>query len=123
MEKTSEDGFGGARRLEIVETGRRRRWDDETKKRIVEEAFEKESPIARRHGIAPTQIYEWRKRFFPRVPLSGSPNFAPVVVARAEPAMPSNGRMEIACSNGRRITVDRDVDVDALPKVVAGLER
>jgi hypothetical protein len=31
--------------------------------------------------------------------------------------------MEIVCVNGRRIIVDRDVDVAALLRVLAGIER
>jgi len=31
--------------------------------------------------------------------------------------------MEIVCSNGRRIIVDRDVDVAALLRVLGGIER
>nr|WP_247767703.1 transposase [Bradyrhizobium sp. 172] len=43
-------------RLEVVETGRRRRWSDDEKLRIVSESFEAPRAIsstARRHGISP----------------------------------------------------------------------
>ena len=46
-------------RLEIVDTGRRRRWPDETKVRIVEESLSGPrlaSATARRHGIEPTIV-------------------------------------------------------------------
>jgi hypothetical protein len=42
-------------RLEVVETGRRRRWSDDEKLRIVTESFEAPRAIsstARRHGIS-----------------------------------------------------------------------
>jgi hypothetical protein len=42
------------RRLEVVETGRRRRWPAEVKARIVEESLQagvSASSVARRHGI------------------------------------------------------------------------
>ncbi len=63
-------GFGGAllivsmdiltdnrhvSRLEVVDTGRRRRWPDEQKRRIVEESLSaprQASATARRHGIS-----------------------------------------------------------------------
>ena len=35
----------------------------------------------------------------------------------------STGRMEIVIANGRRVVVDRDVDLDALLRIVRGLER
>ena len=33
------------------------------------------------------------------------------------------GRIEIVTTNGRRLTVDRDVDVEALLRIVQALER
>jgi transposase len=40
MDNVSNDVFGGVRRLDVVNTGRRRRWSDEAKRGIVAEAFE-----------------------------------------------------------------------------------
>lgn len=121
----SSDVFSGVRRLDVVETGRRRRWTDEAKQRIVEEAFQRGVPVltvARRHDVDPSQIYDWRRRLFPQISrrISG---FAPVVVTPDCPTPSSRGQMEIVCVNGRRIIVGRDVDVAALLRVLAGLER
>lgn len=33
-----------------------------------------------------------------------------------------SGRMEVLSANGRRVIVDRDVDVDALLRILRGLE-
>lgn len=44
--------------------GRRRRWSADAKLAIVEESFEPGetvSRVARRHGVAPTLLYRWRK--------------------------------------------------------------
>ena len=124
MDNVSNDVFGGVRRLDVVNTGRRRRWSDEAKRGIVAEAFESGisvSTAARRHGVDPSQIYDWRRTQLRRLPECGG--FVPVVVTPAVSVPCARGQMEIICGNGRRIIVDRDVDVPALLRVVAGLER
>ena len=40
MDIVSNDVFGGVRRVDVVNTGRRRRWSDEAKRGIIAEAFE-----------------------------------------------------------------------------------
>jgi transposase len=125
MEDTSDDGFRGVRRLEVVDTGRRRRWSDEVKIRLVEETLESGvsvASVARRHGIAASQIYDWRRKFFPQAAGRGNGAFVPVVVTPERPTASSRGQMEILSTNGRRIVVDRDVDVSALLRVLGALE-
>ena len=125
MDEISSDVFPGVRRLDVVETGRRRRWTDEAKQRIVEEAFLRGIPVlavARRHDVDPSQIYDWRRRLFPQIS-KGVSGFAPVVVTPDVSVSSLRGQMEIVCVNGRRIIVDRDVDVAALLRVLAGLEQ
>jgi transposase len=52
-------------RVEIqVGAGRRRRWSDEVKGRIVAESYAPGavvSEVARRHGLAPQHLFVWRK--------------------------------------------------------------
>jgi transposase len=51
-------------RLEVVHTGRRRRWRLDEKLRIVSESFEghrQVSAVARRHDISRSQLYAWRR--------------------------------------------------------------
>jgi transposase-like protein len=51
-------------RLEIVDTGRRRRWSTAEKLRIVGESFSAPrlaSATARRHGISNQLLFAWRK--------------------------------------------------------------
>jgi transposase len=53
-------------RLEVVDTGRRRRWSEEEKLRIVEESFSAPrlaSATARRHRISGQLLFAWRKAF------------------------------------------------------------
>ncbi|MFO7854056.1 MAG: transposase, partial [Paracoccaceae bacterium] len=51
-------------RLEVVEVGRRRRWTDAEKLRIVAESMagrRQVSATARRHGISRSQLDTWRE--------------------------------------------------------------
>ncbi|MEH3036050.1 MAG: transposase [Sphingomonas adhaesiva] len=114
-------------RLEIVDTGRRRRWSEAAKVRVVEESFlepRTASATARRHGISNQLMFAWRKAYREGRLGGGSVSgFVPAVIV-AEPSVtrPSDGRLEIVTANGRRILVDRDVDADALLRVVRALE-
>ena len=124
-------------RLEIVDTGRRRRWTDEEKLRIVEESFSAPrlvSATARRNGISNAQLFAWRKAYRegPRGAVTGfvSAIVAPdtpreVTVAEMPssppgdlPARPSGGRMVIVLSGGNRVIVGNDVDAGALRRVL-----
>lgn len=52
-------------RLEVVETGRRRRWTEEEKLRIVAESLSRPrqvSSTARRHGIPRSLLTTWRRQ-------------------------------------------------------------
>jgi transposase len=55
-----------AHRLEVFTgAGRRRTWSDEDKARIVAEiaaSGESVSAVARRHGLAPQQLFGWRRQ-------------------------------------------------------------
>ena len=116
-------------RLEVVNTGRRRRWSLEEKLRIVEESFQghrQVSATARRHDISPSLLYSWRKAFrgdYRRDEVTG---FVPAMIVPDGEASPgeaaSGGRMEIVTATGRRIIVGADVDACALARVVAALE-
>ena len=53
-------------RLEVVDTGWRRRWSFEEKLRIVEESHQghrQMSATARRHGISNSLLFSWRRDF------------------------------------------------------------
>ena|SRR5579863_5770485 len=119
-------------RLEVVETGRRRRWSDDEKLKIVLESMQAPRAIsstARRHGISRSLLMTWRRVF--RLELAGSDipraGFVRAVVATAEtmaaePARAS-GRMVIEIGKDRRVIVDADVDAAALARVLVVLER
>jgi len=51
--------------LSVSDTGRRRRWTDEEKVRIVEESHSDGvtlAEVARQHDISRSQLYDWRYR-------------------------------------------------------------
>ena len=85
------------RRIEVITgTGRRRRWDAETKGRLVAESFEpgcSVSEVARRHAISPSLLFLWRRQAAEATKdaeskVRGGPAFVPMVVSGDAPAAP-----------------------------------
>jgi transposase len=113
---TKADGF---RRLEVITgVGRRRRWSDEDKARIVAESLDPattSSAVARRYGLHASQLFTWRQQL---AAVRKAPEFVPVVVAEgtATPAERA-GRMGIALGPVV-IRVGADVDASALRRVL-----
>src|SRR4051794_7562263 len=112
-------------RMEIVDSGRRRRFSNEAKLAIVAESYSAPRQVtatARRHGITRFQLNDWRKAaregrlgsgrgvegFIPAllVPEQAIP------VGATKPSTAQSGLIEILSANGRRVIVDRDVDVE-----------
>ena len=135
-------------RLEVIETGARRRWTPEEKQRIVAESFGAPrivSATARRHGLSNSQLFTWRRlaREGKLVVEDDAAAFVPAVVAPEhrmpdvpgepgpESLLPQHtdrearaaGRMEIVLSGARRVIVGSDVDAAALMRVIGALER
>jgi transposase len=116
-------------RLEIVDTGRRRRWSEAEKLRIVEESYSaprQASATARRHGISNQLLFAWRKAYREgRLGGGGVCGFVPATIVPEQPAKgpePAGGRMEVVSVNGRSVIVEPDVDVAALLRIIRGLE-
>src|SRR5947208_4752696 len=80
------------RRLEVITgTGRRRRFSEDDKARVIEETLipgAVVSEIARRHGLTPQQVFTWRRqaRRLP-TPMADDPPFVPAVVDATVPAV------------------------------------
>jgi transposase len=119
-------------RLEVIETGRRRRWSEDEKLKIVLESLRAPRQVAataRRHGISRSLLINWRRSFRPERHDSEGQQTAFVsamVVPEAAPtaaALPTRGRMVIVIANGRRIIVDSEVSAVALARVLEVLER
>jgi transposase len=96
-------------RLEVITgTGRRRRFSDDDKARIIEETLVPGavvSEIARRHGLSPQQLFGWRRQA--RQPASAStetsgPLFVPALV---EATLPE--RAVRRCGRNRPLDADR----------------
>ena len=114
-------------RLEIVDTGRRRRWSAAEKLRIVEESFSAPrlaSATARRHGISNQLLFAWRKAYR-KGQFGDIPGFVSAMIVPEQPEKGSGlggSRIEIVSANGRRVIVDCDVDVETLLRIMRGLE-
>ena len=121
-------------RLEVIETGRRRRWSDDEKLRIVMESLQTPRAIsstARRHGISRSLLVTWRRSFRPEPagPGAQQAGFLPAMVVAAAETAPTmdaalaSGRMVIVVGKDRRVIVDTSVDAAALARVLQVLER
>ena len=122
-------------RMDIIELGRRREFTDAVRLRIVEESYSAPrlaSATARKYGLSRSQLNTWRRAYREgRLAIGDFDGFVPALVV-AEAPMPapvplkspsSTVLMENLIANGRRVGVDRDVDLDALLRIVRGLER
>ena len=113
------------RRIEVITgTGRRRRWDTETKARLVAESFEPGrgvSEVARCHDISPSLLFLWRRQAAEATKITESkvrsgPAFVPMVVAGDTPAVSvANEACEIEVTLGDvRIRIKGLVDRSVL---------
>ena len=125
----SDDVF----RLDVVESGRRRRWSEAEKLRIVSESEsgpQLVSATARRHGLSRSQLFAWRRALLVKeqatVPAA---NFVPAVVVPDDsvaamtppsPAVPL--RIEIVLRGGRRLIIEGTVDTAVTLELARGLE-
>ncbi|WP_197952290.1 IS66-like element accessory protein TnpA [Bradyrhizobium glycinis] len=128
-------------RLEVVSTGARRRWTLEEKQRIVTESYGRSrlvSVTARRNGLSTSQLFTWRRLAREGklngdaapvlVPVEITPAAAPISSGAPQPVSSPPvhraraGTIEIELG-GCRVRVDRDVDVEALQRVLEILRR
>src|SRR6202049_3833334 len=119
-------------RLGVVETGRRRRWTDDEKLKIVLESMQTPRAIsstARRYGISRSLLLNWRRSFCtePEGTAGHRSGFVPAMVVAdpmpSTPATPTSGHMVVEIGKDRRDIVDAGVDAAALARVLAILER
>jgi len=130
------------RRLEIFTGGgRRRKWSDEDKARIVAEIFasgDTVCSVARRHGLSPQQLFGWRRQL--RESAAGHSEaeelqFVPAVVdvvvqapavrgRRKAPrckSEPDAGTIEVEV-NGVTIRAGRGADANTIAAIVQALK-
>ncbi len=128
--------------VKVLGAERRRRWSYDEKVRLIEEtlrAGETVCGVARRHGLAQSLLFTWRRQA--RQGRLGSevvPALVPVeIVSTPAPAStcapqppssppaqrPGSGIIEIELGGGYRVRVDREVDTEALQRVLELLRR
>lgn len=114
---TNADSF---RRVEVITgVGRRRRWTDEEKARIVAESFDPAttvSAVARRYGLHASQLFTWQRQLATPM-VRELPAFVPVVAEDTLAPAVMAGRMEIALGPAV-VRVGADVDAAALRRVL-----
>lgn len=130
------------RRLDVITgTGRRRRFSADDKARMIEETLVPGavvSEVARRHGLAPQQLFTWRRQA--RQPAGSNvatevPQFVPAVVElalpegaarrlqrkRARPVDRTSGIIEVEIE-GVSVRVGRGADVKTVAVVIRALK-
>jgi transposase len=126
-------------RVEVLDgVERRRRWSRDDKMRIIEETLAPGAvvtEIARRHGIATSLVFTWRRRARLATVAAARTRLVPVQVAAAAAENPSieapaampagkrRGLIEIELGDGKRVSVDENVDAEALGRVLDVLSR
>src|SRR4029077_17031550 len=110
--------------------GRRRRWSDEDKGRIVAESYAPGavvSEVARRHDLTPQHLFAWRKAARDghlALPAEEAPLFVPVAVGlremtRTAQAAAASITIEIA---GTVVRAERGVDMGWLTEVLRAVK-
>ena len=123
----SDKGSAQVGRLEVVETGRRRRWSEDEKLKIVLESLQAPRQVAataRRYGISRSLLLRWRQSFRPEpTDAAGQPTgFVPARVVPGSGATPgSTGVIEIEFAAEARMRITGAVDAATLTAVVAAL--
>ena len=127
--------------VKVLGAERRRRWSYDEKVRLVEEtlqAGETVCGVARRHGLAQSLLFTWRRQArqgrlgskavpaLVPVEITSTPALAPACAPQPPSSPPTQrakaGIIEIELG-GCRVRVDRDVDTEALHRVLELLRR
>jgi len=126
--------------VKVLGAERRRRWSYDEKVRLIEEtlrAGETVCGVARRHGMAQSLLFTWRRQARQgRLGGEAVPTLVPVEIASMPAPVPAFGPqppsppaqraragiIEIELG-GCRVRVDREVDAEALQRVLELLRR
>ncbi|WP_316224498.1 IS66-like element accessory protein TnpA [Bradyrhizobium sp. SZCCHNS30581] len=127
--------------MEVLGTERRRRWSYEEKVRLIEETMQSGETVcgvARRHGLAQSLLFTWRRQARQgRLGGDAGPALVPVEITSSPAAAPTGappppslsaapriraGTIEIELG-GCCVRVDRDVDTEALLRILDLLKR
>jgi transposase len=109
-------------RLEMVETGRRRRWSEDEKLRIVLESLQTPRQVAataRRYGISRSLLLRWRRSFRPE-PGDATMGLVPAMVGSESGTPPDpvrsagGGAIEVEFAAGGRMRITGAVNAATL---------
>ena len=115
--------------LSVSDTGRRRRWTDDEKVRIVEESYGDGvtvAEVARRHDVSRSQLYDWRYRRKHGM-LGAGPQFLRVLPVEDSspsdeaPAAPQPPVMTIDLGVQCRVTIPSSFDMEAAARLLNSL--
>lgn len=123
-------------RVEII-TGKepRRRWSEAERRQLAAEAFAPGAVVAhvaRRHGIAESCLYAWRKRYSGTTvsPTADRPRLIPVVVGDAaaptpppQEIPPPSHRAVVTLPDGTRLEIEAGYPAVALKALFVALRR
>lgn len=126
--------------LSVTDTGRRRRWTDAEKLRIVEESYtapRMAAATARRHELSRSLLTRWRREAREGLLVGDRDraHFAPVAVtpdaavtpvaadARDRPDDTGCNRVEIILTNGRRLVTTATTEAAVLARLIQVLDR
>ena len=117
-------------RLEVADIGRRRRWSEDEKLKIVLESLQAPRQVAataRRHGVSRSLLLRWRRSFRPEPKdAAHQTGFVPAMVVAESGPTPgpvglAGGAIEIEFAAGARMRITGTVDAATLKAAVAVL--
>jgi transposase len=122
LDHTLEPKAGGVRRLEVITgMGRRRRFSEDDKARIIEQTLEPGtvvSDVARQHGLSPQQLFTWRREARRRhvVPAPNTaPAFVPAVIGESSRRDRNNGGKQLVRRRrGSQVSGIIEVEIDGV---------
>jgi len=123
---------GKVERLDVIPLKNGNRgWTAAAKARIIEESYRPDanvSEVARRHGLLPQQLYNWRGRFKERAEGMGfvpaviegpsAPPAPPAPALSPAPAAPKTGGQIMIKIGALSIRIPSDVDADHIERVL-----
>lgn len=138
-------GISGVQRFEVFTgAGRRREWPPEVKLSIVAESYsgvETVSAVGRRHGLAPSQLFTWRRELRKQMEEQGlilpaatdkAPSFVPAIIdpVPADDRPPATRRPRRRRSRGAAVELEiagvavkigRDANAEVITAVIEAL--
>ena len=115
-------GMKPVRRFEVFTgAGHRREWSDEMRSAIIAESYsgaESVSAVARRHALAPSQLFTWRREFrraaqaasAEAAAIEPEPFFVPAVIAPQSTPVPPAPRKRRARRAREATAIELEID-------------